>query len=165
MTKIHCMQCDKCVDLTVSAYCEHCGKCNCDAKPLCNPNPKPWTETIPISGSPEADEAFSVAVKPATQPLFEKRAMASIKRVTDTFGQRGAEYGDTMRDCQWLALRAVAKKLGVNIPAGPVARAIAIAGMVDIKYQRYQGGYKDDNGIDGIAYGAFLADEMQELAG
>lgn len=101
---------------------------------------------------------------PPAQPLFEKRALASIARVTATFGQRGNEYGDTMRDCQWLALRAAAKQLGIDIPLEK-ARAIAIAGMVDIKYQRLQGGYKDDSVIDGVAYATFLADEMQELAG
>lgn len=98
------------------------------------------------------------------QPLFEKRASATIKRVTNTFGQRGSEYGDTMRDCQWLCLKAVAKKLGVVIPPEH-CRALAIAAMVDIKYQRYQGGYKDDNGVDGIAYSAFLVDEMMEILG
>ena len=97
-------------------------------------------------------------------PMFERRANATLKRVTDTFGQRGGEYGDTMKDCQWLTLRAVAIKLGIDIKPEH-ARAIAIAGMVDIKYQRMQGGYKDDNGVDGIAYTAFLVDEMLELLG
>lgn len=105
-----------------------------------------------------------IQVNSSIRPLFEQRAMATINRVTSTFGQRGSEYGDTMRDCQWLVLKSVAKKLGIELP-DKFARAIAIAGMVDIKYQRYQGGYKDDNGIDGIAYGAFLADEMAELLG
>lgn len=100
----------------------------------------------------------------ATQPLFERRALASIARVTATFGQRGSEYGDTMKDCQWLALLAAAKALGYTIDPKH-ARAIAIGGMVDIKYQRFQGGYKDDTAIDGVAYESFWADEMRELLG
>ncbi len=101
---------------------------------------------------------------PSSQPLFERRALGTINRVTATFGQRGTEYGDTMKDCQWLTLLATAKRLGIPLTKEH-ARAIAIAGMVDIKYQRMQGGYKDDNIVDGIAYASFHADEMKELLG
>lgn len=123
---------------------------------------KQATQDCPKCQKVHVTEAPSAGFDVPIRPMFEKRALATLKRVTDTFGQRGTEYGDTMRDCQWLVIRAVAKQLGVDIPPDK-ARAIAIAGMVDIKYQRYQGGYKDDNGVDGIAYQAFLTDEMSEL--
>ena len=124
-----------------------------------------WVQAVSGCRKCENQNSARAVIRQAElQPLFEKRALASIKRVTATFGQRGNEYGDTMRDCQWLALRAAAKELGIDIPIEK-ARAIAIAGMVDIKYQRLQGGYKDDSIIDGIAYASFFADEMMELAG
>lgn len=94
--------------------------------------------------------------------LFESNAEATIKRVQATFRERGGEYGDTWEDCQWLALRAVAKERGVTIP-GDSLRAIAAAVLVDVKYQRLQGGWKDDSVIDGIAYQANLAEEMQPV--
>jgi hypothetical protein len=93
------------------------------------------------------------------EPLFESNANASIARVTATFGQRGAEYGDTWRNAQWLTMKAVAKKLGVSIPDDAL-RPIAAAVLCDVKYQRLEGGYKDDSVIDGIAYNANLAEEM-----
>jgi hypothetical protein len=99
-----------------------------------------------------------------TEPMFERRANATLKRVTATFGQRGTEYGDTLADCQWLAMKATARELGVIIP-DEFLRAIAVAALVDIKYQRLQGGYKDDTVVDGIAYGAVYAEEMRVLKG
>jgi hypothetical protein len=100
-------------------------------------------------------------IKP--EPLFESNANASIARVTATFGQRGTEYGDTWRNAQWLAMRAVARKLAVQIP-DEALRPLAAAALYDVKYQRLEGGYKDDSVIDGIAYGANLAEEMRKPA-
>lgn len=96
--------------------------------------------------------------------LFDKYADATLERVKKTYSGRGEEYGDTMRDCQWLTMRAVAQRLGVALPA-KYARVIAIAGLLDLKYQRMQGGYKDDNLVDHGAYAAFVAQEMKELLG
>lgn len=95
-----------------------------------------------------------------SEPLFESNANASIARVTSTFGQRGAEYGDTWRNAQWLAFRAVAKRFGLEIPESAI-RPLCAAVMVDVKYQRLEGGYKDDSIVDGIAYSANLAEEMR----
>ncbi len=95
-------------------------------------------------------------------PLFESNACASIKRVIDTFTQRGAEYGDTWRNSQHLMLRAVFKRFGVVVPDS-ILNAIACAVLVDVKVQRTEGGYKDDSLIDLIAYAAFLAEEMRQF--
>lgn len=92
--------------------------------------------------------------------LFEENALATLDRVKSTFTERGQQYGDTWRDCQWLALRAVAFQLGVAIPP-ECLRPLAAAVLVDVKYQRLQGGFKDDHLVDGIAYAANLAEEMR----
>ena len=97
-------------------------------------------------------------------PLFEEHALASIERVRQTFCGRGVEYGDTMRDCQFLKMKAVAGALGYEIKPEHF-RALCIAGFGDMKYARLLGGYKDDSIIDGIAYDAFLAEEMKVLTG
>ncbi len=92
-------------------------------------------------------------------PLFDSNAKATLGRVSEIFQQRGGDYGDTWRDCQWLAIKAVSRKLGLNLTHDQ-CRKIAAAALFDVKYQRLQGGYKDDSIIDGIAYGANLAAEM-----
>lgn len=94
-------------------------------------------------------------------PLFDSNAKATLGRVSSIFQQRGGEYGDTWRDCQWLAIKAVGRKIGLNLTQDQ-SRKIAAAALFDVKYQRLQGGYKDDSIIDGIAYGANLAAEMLE---
>lgn len=96
-------------------------------------------------------------------PLFEQRVTETLKRATDTFRTRGDQYGDTWRDCQWLKLRAVLfTTLGLKISPAQ-CRAIALASLGDVKYQRMQGGYAEDHLIDGINYDAALASEMREV--
>jgi hypothetical protein len=97
-----------------------------------------------------------------TRPKFEKNALATFERATATFGERGTQYGDTWRDCQFLKMKAVASHFGLSIP-DQFFRALATAAFSDMKYQRLQGGYKDDSIIDGINYDAFLAEEVREL--
>jgi hypothetical protein len=97
-----------------------------------------------------------------SEPMFEKRANATLARVTATFGQRGTEYGDTWANCQWLAMKATAQELGITVPP-EFLRALAVAALVDLKYQRLEGGYKDDSVVDAGAYGAFWAEEMRVL--
>ena len=94
--------------------------------------------------------------------LFPELALSTLKKVEATFNQRGEEYGDTWRDCQWLNLRAVLKELGIEV-SDYALRPIVLAGLVDLKHQRMQGGWKYDNPIDGIAYTAALAEEMRRL--
>lgn len=94
------------------------------------------------------------------KPIFETFANATIDRVKGTYEQRGTEYGDTWAHCQWLALKATCRKLGLEIPESKL-RAVAAAVLFDVKYQRLEGGYKDDSVVDGMAYGGLWAEEMR----
>lgn len=94
-----------------------------------------------------------------TTPLFDSNASTTIARVNATFNQRGGEYGDTWRDAQWLNMKAVAALAGLKLDTA-TARVLAAAALSDVKYQRMQGGYKDDTIIDRIAYDANLAQEI-----
>jgi len=98
----------------------------------------------------------------STAPLFEQRANATLNKVTATFGQRGNEYGDTWRNCQFTVMKAIVREFRLDVPNWAL-RALATAAFVDMKYQRNEGGYKEDSLIDGIAYLAFLADEMRAI--
>ena len=93
-------------------------------------------------------------------PIFETYTDETLARVRETYAQRGTEYGDSWNTCQWLTVKAVAKKLGVHIPEEFI-RAVAVASLVDVKYNRLEGGYKDDTIIDSIAYKGLLAEEMR----
>ena len=95
-------------------------------------------------------------------PLFEQRANATLAIVKNTYSSRGGEYGDTWRNCQFITMKAVARALDLQIPDS-YFRALATAGFCDMKYQRLEGGWKPDSPIDGIAYSAYLVDEMNEL--
>lgn len=95
-------------------------------------------------------------------PKFETNALATLHRVESTFGQRGTEYGDTMKNCQWLTMKTIARRYGIHIPP-ELFRALAVAGLCDVKYQRQEGGYKDDNLVDAIAYQSFLAQDILDL--
>jgi hypothetical protein len=93
-------------------------------------------------------------------PLFDTNAAATLDRVKSIFTQRGTEYSDTWRTCQFLAMKAVAAELGAVIPEDAF-RAIACAAFCDMKYQRLSGGYKEDSVDDGIAYNAMLVQEIR----
>jgi hypothetical protein len=97
-----------------------------------------------------------------TQPIFETYADLSFGRVRATYAQRGTEYGDSWRNCQWLAMKATCRKLGIDVPER-LLRALAVAALYDVKYQRLEGGYKDDSVIDAMAYGGLWAEEMRRL--
>jgi len=94
--------------------------------------------------------------------LFEAHNAATLNRVQGVYKQRGAEYADTWRHAQFLKFKAVARELGAVIPDDAV-RALVCAGFCDMKYQRMEGGYKEDSIDDGIAYDAFLAQEIREV--
>jgi hypothetical protein len=100
--------------------------------------------------------------QPTMKPLFAHHADATLERVQATYQERGDQYGDTLKDCQWLKLRAVGRRFGVEIPPD-LALALGVAAWCDVKYQRNQGGYKDDSIIDGIAYDAVLAGVVAEM--
>jgi hypothetical protein len=97
-----------------------------------------------------------------TAPIFETFADRTLGRVRGTYAQRGTEYGDSWRNCQWLAMKATCRALGLSIPEDSL-RALAVASLYDVKYQRLEGGYKDDSVIDAMAYGGLWAEEMKQI--
>lgn len=94
------------------------------------------------------------------KPLFERLATPTLARCQAVFTERGGQYGDTWKDCQFLVLRAVLSEIGVELDDND-CRAIALASLVDIKHQRFMGGWKEDNIDDGINYAAALAEQMR----
>jgi hypothetical protein len=94
--------------------------------------------------------------------LFPQRVLSAFKRTTDIFNQRGTEYGDTWKSCTWLKFKAVAKELGCIIP-DDACRALVAAGLADLKYFRFGGGYKEDNFDDGINYDGFTVEEVRHV--
>lgn len=103
------------------------------------------------------------SILPPVVPLFEKRVTSTLSKCTDTFRSRGDQYGDTWRHCQHLALRAVLFQVFGLKPTPAQCRAMASAVLVDVKYQRLEGGYTPDHLIDGINYQAYLHDEMEQV--
>jgi hypothetical protein len=99
-----------------------------------------------------------------TKPLFEENASVTLSRAQRIFRERGDQYGDTWRHCQHLTLRAVYKEItGDELPLAWCA-ALACAAFCDVKYQRNEGGYREDTLDDQINYLAFLAEEMRKLS-
>jgi hypothetical protein len=94
-------------------------------------------------------------------PLFDTLVSKRLNKTIEIAKERGDQYGDTLKNCQWLKLRAVAKELGWTL-THVGARLLAIAGLCDVKYQRFEGGYKEDHLDDGINYDAVLAELMKE---
>ena len=97
-----------------------------------------------------------------TKPKFESNADATLDRVRATYSQRGGEYSDTYATCRYYKMRSVAKELGYEISDAHF-RALSVAGLCDMKDERLSGGWKEDSMIDGIAYDAFLVEEMRLL--
>ena len=96
------------------------------------------------------------------KPKFESNADATLDRVRATYAQRGGEYADTWGTCRFHVMMSVAKELGSTISPQHF-RALASAALCDMKNERMTGGWKEDNMIDGIAYDAFLVEEMRML--
>lgn len=96
-------------------------------------------------------------------PLFDELATPSLDQAKATYSQRGGEYGDTWREKNPLALKAVMAKFGLPIPSEDVLSAMIAAALVDIKYSRLLGGYKEDSLIDGIAYTALLVGAVKRV--
>jgi hypothetical protein len=96
-------------------------------------------------------------------PLFEQRCNATFSAAKRIFRERGDQYGDTWRHSQHLALKAVLEKLYEIEPGNIECQALAAAVLVDVKYQRLEGGWNADHAHDAINYEAFLADAMREL--
>lgn len=100
----------------------------------------------------------------STKPTFESHMEATLKRATGICTQRGTEYKDSWANPSTKMMDAVASKLGFIIPQ-QYKRALMLAVLVDVKYNRLDGGYKDDSVIDSINYNAVLAEEMEQLQG
>jgi len=96
---------------------------------------------------------------PIDQQLFSKNANKTLDEVKAVFSERSAQYGNTWKDCQWLAIIAAGRSIGITLTVDQ-ARLLGAATLYDVKYQRLQGGYKDDHLHDGIAYAANFKAEM-----
>lgn len=96
------------------------------------------------------------------KPLFGELVSATLERAKSVQNERAGQYGDTWRNCRWLILKAVLRELGVEVP-DVYLRAIALASFDDMKYERFEGGYKEDNLDDGINYSAALAEQMRRI--
>lgn len=98
-------------------------------------------------------------------PRFTRSAEAGIAEVRATYTERGGQYGDTLEHSEWLALRAHAKEFaGVELTKEQ-ARILGLAALADVKHERFRGGWKLDNLVDGGAYGAVLIGETLAYKG
>lgn len=86
-------------------------------------------------------------------PLFEEMASPILAECGGVFTERGTQYGDTWRNCQWVKMKAAGRLLGLKLTNVQCA-ILAASAFCDIKYQREEGGYKRDNPVDGINYEA-----------
>lgn len=96
-------------------------------------------------------------------PRINRNALPVLAECCEVMGSRGMEYGDTWENNRWLAVIAVARQFDIHLSIS-AARAIGAAAMVDVKYSRLEGGYKDDSLVDGINYAANLVGEMRSAS-
>lgn len=98
-----------------------------------------------------------------TPPRFTRSADAGIDEIRGTYAERGDQYGDTLEHCEFLALRAAASKfVGIKLSKDQT-RILAMAALVDVKHERFRGGWKRDHLVDGGAYGAVLLGETAPI--
>lgn len=106
-----------------------------------------------VTGRPFTFDGTLCLYMSKEQPLFETNVLPILSEVIDTFTERGTQYADTWKNCRWLALIATLRKIGDRFHYDiEELRAISAAALVDIKYSRLEGGYKEDSAIDAIAY-------------
>lgn len=94
--------------------------------------------------------------------LFQSQALTSLKRCEAIFMERGGEYADSWRNCRFSMMRSLVARFGLNVPE-ECLRMLALAGMVDQKISRQEGGYKHDSMDDGINYQLALAEEVRQV--
>ena len=94
--------------------------------------------------------------------LFEENATKTLDRISKVYEERAGQYADSYRADTHLTLQAVLEKIGVGVPDRWL-NAITAAVLYDVKYSRLEGGYKEDNIVDGINYGAFLVEELAQI--
>lgn len=92
---------------------------------------------------------------------FERTAELGHKKVRATYSQRGQEYGDTVQLNNWLILKGVMRELGFPEPSDQECRFIFGSAMLDVKYWRNLGGYKEDSIVDGNAYSSHFLGEIE----
>jgi hypothetical protein len=93
--------------------------------------------------------------------MFNQLLTERLSKTIAIAAERGDQYGDTLRNCQWIIQLAVEKELKGVRSCPEKARALSIAGLCDIKYYRFAGGWRMDNIVDGINYLAVLPDLVQ----
>jgi hypothetical protein len=76
--------------------------------------------------------------------------------------QRGDEYADSWRTCRFSMMRSLIVRFNLHVPE-ECLRMMALAGMVDQKLSRQEGGYKHDSMDDGINYQLALAEEVRQV--
>lgn len=88
------------------------------------------------------------------QPLFDRLNQEYLEKCIALAKERGSQYGDTLRNSQWLISKSIFRmEPGENI----TPEMVAMAAMCDIKYARFEGGYKSDTVLDLINYLSVLA--------
>jgi len=96
---------------------------------------------------------------------FERSADAGHEQVRAIYGQRGGEYSDTLETNDWYTMRALAKHLvGIDLSKDH-ARLLSLASLVNVKYERMSGGWKEDSLVDKLAYGSALLGELHGIRG
>ena len=96
------------------------------------------------------------------KPLFQSNALATLETAIKTFSTRGIEYGDSYRIDIHLTLKNILKKYNLDIP-DRLLNAITAAVLIDVKYSRQVGPFKEDTLVDMIAYSAFLNEEIKQI--
>lgn len=96
------------------------------------------------------------------ESLFQRMADETLAQVKATYAQRGLEYEDGYAVMDPLALQATLKRIGVPELHREQLMAVIAAALVDVKYWRLMGGYKEDTAVDGIAYTALWVGLMKQ---
>jgi len=93
---------------------------------------------------------------------FSRQAGPVLEECRAIFAERGGQYGDTWEECRWVKVRAAARLLGLPDITVAQCRVLAASALVDVKYIRETGGWKDDSALDGINYEALRLGEIRE---
>lgn len=99
--------------------------------------------------------------KPKERPLFDELCSEKLEKAIRICRERGDEYGDTLRNGQWLIIAAVRRRLSDVPDCRDKDRCLTIAGLCDVKYQRWEGGFKLDHIDDNINYQSVLPALME----
>src|SRR5580704_7674096 len=95
------------------------------------------------------------------RPLFDGLCEDRLNETMAVCQMRGTEYGDTWRNGQWLISAGVRRRMAKVPDCREKDRAMACAALCDVKYQRWEGGFKLDHIDDAINYLAVLPGLME----